>query len=379
MLPAQTASAQGNFPFGEAVCKARAYIYDQVNNPPNNTWGAYQCYGDPGFMLNPTVHAVRTPENNYVAPSEILRELRNQQSRAARLSDPVWLTGLKQAVCALEAQLPAAWQNGELLYTFGETYAELGDFPQAISRYRAALLASSPNERVPIRAIEQLANLEGRYAQALMTTTHDSRPDLAQDAVWNPEALLTQAEARLVNLNHLAATPERQAMLGSCYKRKAMFASAEARRTALQQAAASYEAADRLAKANGRTDFYHTLNQVTCWFLGETTVDKATRQTMLALLDQGQNPAAKPSSAEPDFWKRVAPADLALTRALVQGTIGTNPAAIQQLYAVAFDVGATARQRATVSAHIEFVSTMLEGKDDKAAAALRQLYKTLME
>ena len=54
-----------------------------------------------------------------------------------------------------------------MLTELGDTYAELGDFEEAILRYREALAASSPSERVPIRTVEQLANLEARFAVKL--------------------------------------------------------------------------------------------------------------------------------------------------------------------------------------------------------------------
>ena len=35
--------------FGDAVKTARRRTYD--GHPGSNTWGAYQCYGDPDFRL----------------------------------------------------------------------------------------------------------------------------------------------------------------------------------------------------------------------------------------------------------------------------------------------------------------------------------------
>ncbi|HMN27667.1 MAG TPA: CHAT domain-containing protein, partial [Caldilineaceae bacterium] len=44
--------AEQSLPFGEAVCAARRKLYDDPQLGRTNTWGAYQCYGDPGFILN---------------------------------------------------------------------------------------------------------------------------------------------------------------------------------------------------------------------------------------------------------------------------------------------------------------------------------------
>jgi hypothetical protein len=39
--------------FGRAVLEARRASYEQ--HPQSNTWGAYQCYGEPGYILTPTL------------------------------------------------------------------------------------------------------------------------------------------------------------------------------------------------------------------------------------------------------------------------------------------------------------------------------------
>ena len=39
-------------PFGDAVRTARMSVY-RSSETANNTWAAYQCYGDPGFQLAP--------------------------------------------------------------------------------------------------------------------------------------------------------------------------------------------------------------------------------------------------------------------------------------------------------------------------------------
>ena len=37
-------------PFGDAIKRARAETFKRY--PSVNTWGAYQCYGDPGYTLH---------------------------------------------------------------------------------------------------------------------------------------------------------------------------------------------------------------------------------------------------------------------------------------------------------------------------------------
>jgi hypothetical protein len=67
--------------FGEAVRSAREHIWDRY--PDANTWGAYQCYGEPAFRLNPSIETYRpAPPPAYLAPAELVADLDNLRSRA---------------------------------------------------------------------------------------------------------------------------------------------------------------------------------------------------------------------------------------------------------------------------------------------------------
>ena len=52
--------------FGESVQKAREVTYNNHNQ--SNTWGAYQCYGDPFFEIRPKEEATHIPQHHYVDP-----------------------------------------------------------------------------------------------------------------------------------------------------------------------------------------------------------------------------------------------------------------------------------------------------------------------
>ncbi|MFD1691447.1 CHAT domain-containing protein [Azotobacter chroococcum] len=67
--------------FGEAVLAARRETYERF--PHSNTWGAYQCYGDPGLLLpRPQQHysetRVQPIRYDFVSPREVLAELERQ-------------------------------------------------------------------------------------------------------------------------------------------------------------------------------------------------------------------------------------------------------------------------------------------------------------
>ena len=72
--------------FGNAVTRARQETYQF--QPDSNTWGAYQCYGDPGYRLlmdakvRARVKRARYEASDFLDTSELVVELGNLSSRA---------------------------------------------------------------------------------------------------------------------------------------------------------------------------------------------------------------------------------------------------------------------------------------------------------
>lgn len=66
--------------FGNAVKKARLTIYD-ANDTKNNTWGAYQCYGDPYYKLDQRQTKIKKEEYTYIIEEEVTIDLENLLNR----------------------------------------------------------------------------------------------------------------------------------------------------------------------------------------------------------------------------------------------------------------------------------------------------------
>ena len=101
-----------------------------------------------------------------VAAHEVLRELEEITRRAASPNREA-AKGDLDRVRRLVAALPSEWRTGKMLYTLGAAFGELGEFEEAIGYYQAAIRAPGTDEEVPFRTIEQLANLQVRYADEL--------------------------------------------------------------------------------------------------------------------------------------------------------------------------------------------------------------------
>ncbi|MEO0974767.1 MAG: CHAT domain-containing protein, partial [Pseudomonadota bacterium] len=150
--------------FGDAVIEARKQAYEAA--PDSNTWAAYQCYGNPQFRLVVRDHQARPfSYRRYVDASEAIVDLRNLTAMAHQGKEHTE----RQCQLGLESileQLPDAWtERSDVAVALAELHAELGDFQRAIDAYDTAIDGSGEGSNVPIRAIEQRANLRARHAE----------------------------------------------------------------------------------------------------------------------------------------------------------------------------------------------------------------------
>ncbi len=147
----------------------------------------------------------------------------------------------------LEKRCPPSWlaQPG-LQSALGATWRDLGEFDQARAAFLTAIQAEDKAGRVPIRDIEQLANVEARMGEKLAdeeiraaATKATGKTDDEAAAVTKPkgtsaESLIDLALTRLDGLDRLVSAQadpdqppsfvvnaERGALRGSAYKRKA--------------------------------------------------------------------------------------------------------------------------------------------------------------
>ena len=158
--------------FGNATLRARQAAYGVDDSTPageiarSNTWGAYQCYGDPDYRL-PTVKAdARNEPPSFIGVVEAV-----EAAQRVRDDANIWLSRDPQ----LEARLieiekfAAPWlQSGsaELRVALAEAWGELGDFDKAIAYYEAAVKGEDASFK--LKAVEQLANFRARKAVALL-------------------------------------------------------------------------------------------------------------------------------------------------------------------------------------------------------------------
>jgi tetratricopeptide (TPR) repeat protein len=366
---------------GEAVTAARRETWEQHRYA--NTWGAFQCYGDPDFRLGPAAQAV-VPEGGKLRPfasvDETVAELENVASDID-IAGIRPLEGALERLAAIETLCgERGWERAEgVPVHLARAYGAAGRLEKAIEWYASALACE--DRSLTVRDLEQLSNYESRSAVTRRRT----------DGSKHLEALQQQVEAAIRRLEWLmdepgactgngaappetaipgiraAATPERLALLGSAYKRLAWLSSGTARRKALEASRTAYEQGDALARAGGRFDPYVLANWVVAsvaagWYGRRCSA--SARKAMRERLDEAAAELEARLRVRSDFWESVCAVDIKVTRILLDGRLGAHAATAPILsdYRAARALG-NPREFESTRDQFEFLVAMAEGVD----------------
>lgn len=338
-------------PFGEAIFQARKKAY--AERPHRNTWGAYQAYGDPAYQLeapeasprnqrsSPTAPGAKPWEP--VAPMEVIDQLRQLELRITR--QPTADSKEDPVLSELPDHLRA---NAEIGMAQADVYSALGGSRRDDARrtYLEAIRNHQGGDGLPIRALEQLANLEARLGEQ----TNDE--SLVLTAIRRLEALIPLGSANpsgAAQPSDSEGPAEWQGLLGSAYKRLAALRArnlgaassgplaAEAFDTVLQPLNASIAAYGRA----GTTDPYQQLNH-----LALRAVRGLCDPPDAELIEEAQSLAKQlrhTPRKDASFWSGIAHADAQLVcglmdrRLAAKGSKGDRAAReVEQTYRDAF-------------------------------------------
>ena len=331
---------QEKFQFGDAVFEARRETYRKHGS--SITWGAYQAYGDPAWRLDPRAEptGASAEAGKFVTQEELIDQIERIRINIYRRREAVSQSVAASIATQLKQLLgrsPNRWlDEPEIKYTLAAAYADLGIkyFEQACKLYRDAIAAEDKMRRVPIAAIEQLANLESQLAEAR------EDPELAELAVARLRNLYQIAEGikdeGAIDMDK-AINVERASVMGSEYKRKAaIFASkilagdttrdtVSAFNCAVQASIAAYETG--MGKpGDARFDPYPALNALSLTALEGTS--KAGVAVCLACAEK----ANERFMLSPDVWNAVMAAEAYLVESLCRGTWSRDTNASEQSF-----------------------------------------------
>jgi CHAT domain/Tetratricopeptide Repeats-Sensor len=378
--------------FGKAVQAARAEVYEQF--PGVNTWGAYQCYGDPDYRLDDGHAGGGWEEKPYRAPAEVVADLENQLC-AIRMGWAGTTDVAEQGkrVAAMLERIPTKqrqeWlKRADINTALGLVYGEMANMETAGLQRDTALLDQAINAlsvaiaaeqaEMPVRALEQRANFRVKRAlQRWLAERGKAKARPRRSRANAPDASVTsdleEAIRDLEALVRMAGTAERFSLLGSAYKRAAwMQTEPTAVINALTNMANNYLQAFALASEN-KLDPYPLTNWVSAeamldWFKGEREAH-VYRNRIPGWCDQAVSDAAARQQTDPDFWNSVVEADCKLSLTLEQGRL--DEATVDEVvagYRQAMERGSSPRERGSVLEQLEFLLDMAQraGKTDIA-------------
>jgi hypothetical protein len=282
----------------------------------------------------------------------------------ARTADESEFEGLRRQLFDLMKQIPDDWLSlAAVQAAAGRAYGELDLFEQAMAAFKKSL--TMENSDVAFKTVEQLANLQCRYAVELARAPARNGKRAKKPAEQaEPQRLIAQAITLVESLIQVSAlsgveegTREQRALLGSAYKRLALISTGKDRREALQLMAEHYRAAYECAEKAGQPDSYSLLNLIVSRQLLRKLFPSRTKEAndLAELLNRADSIVKAKSGAERDFWDVVAYADYCLARSLVEETLPSQASQIVQAY---LDAGARAgspRENRSMLEHFEFL------------------------
>lgn len=248
-----------------AVADARERAY-QVGGG-TNTWAAYQCYGDPDWVLRRDGAGERAgllPDDYSNVGTEVSLSLALDRIIVQTVHQGRDLEEQRRSLLELERQFAAQWAHkGAVAERFAQAFVELGDVETGIAWYERAMEA--PDGLASLKAAERLANARSRRGWEIVDAARRASANGGFDAeARRGRDLIEQALALLTHLAAIRATPDRFILVGAARKRQALVSrvlghSAEVE-TALGRMKASYEEAVRLGLERGEEDLFHPMS-----------------------------------------------------------------------------------------------------------------------
>ncbi|MEP6584894.1 MAG: CHAT domain-containing protein, partial [Ginsengibacter sp.] len=221
--------------FGDAVQKARKTIYDNYHTA-NNTWGAYQCYGDPFYKFDNRVKQYKAFSPVYIISEEAeiaLYNLHNEMDLGHYDENDI----LTRLIAITQAVDKAELRNAAITGMEATIYADMYMYDMALASFQSVI--SMEQASFSVSTLEKYCNVRTKkIVSDLLKWTNDKKKATKQA---DPEKLLKenlkerakhtkQIEAVIRDLEmllNISETSERLSLLGSAYKRKAFISMEE--------------------------------------------------------------------------------------------------------------------------------------------------------
>ena len=203
------------YSFGDAVLAARKAVFEKYENI--NTWGAYQCYGDPFYTFKQIRRGPEQQKKDYVLAQEAEIDLANLLSQIeigkGLTEDYIYnLKSIQEKVDSAKVRTPSITEKEALIYF------ELRDFTSACSKFESLL--KMEDAAFSFSVTEKYYNAEAKLIVSEFKETLNS--GISEQERNNYLDRIGKVISHLDGLIKLSPTSRNYNILGSSYKRKAL-------------------------------------------------------------------------------------------------------------------------------------------------------------
>jgi transcription initiation factor IIF auxiliary subunit len=351
--------------FGDAIRKARKTIFDRYSYR-TNTWGAYQCYGDPFYTLD-VVPDTQEEKYEFVIEEEAEIELTNLLNRLeAGNYDPQRINKRMDAID--KAINVASVKNGRTLELQALIYSALDMYGMAIEKFKQLLQEEKAS--YSFSALEQYCNLRVKFSIQEMRKPGNKKDGYVQQ--------LKEVIPDLIALKQLSETPERLNILGSTYKRLGIASNPTQKKNAYIQAALYYKMAFEHKRNDAR--FYPLTNWLTIenalvlagihkWGAQLKAYSLPTKEEAITILKKELKTQQTKDIQQITYWDIIAVANLLLCLLLI-GEKSVKPETVLKAYKDAWKHAGNEGHKRTEIEYFEFLMDVLAISSSKNARAV---------
>jgi len=265
--------------FIEAIAQAREAVWANYGKQ-DKTWAAYQCYGDPDWVLKSGDEDPQTVsptdfnrESNIVSANSLILELESLKNKASSQGDEN--QSIHEQLQILESKFANRWGfQGEVARAFAIAWDAANHKDRAIEWYQQAI--SAEDGGASLKNLSELSNIKVRQALRKLDPARDGfsaehsssvSDDQYKQLLNKSREIIQQETQSLQRLVTIAPTMEFLCLCGSAQKRLAMLerkaGDPVAEREALEAMNGWYSKAEEFGlKAGLNNVFYASLNRM---------------------------------------------------------------------------------------------------------------------
>jgi hypothetical protein len=409
------------YTFGDSVKDARKVVFEKYGN--TNTWGAYQCYGDPFYRFEHLNREFKKKKVEYLISQEAEVDLENLKSELQIGKKPTdeYLKELEDIMAAVEKakiRTNTITEKEAIIYfelkVYDKACEKLGSllnkdeasfsFAVAEKYYNAMAKKIAGNFKTTFdkKSIE-LKTLEKEYKTLAKDETKTD--ELKNIEIKKQECLKSIQDERatclekiknviadLEALVHLLPSAERYNILGSSYKRQAFILEND-KQDSYKKAALNYQKA---------YSFYNNWYSLTNWLAMESALvmtgfhfwdsnmdnNKAeigyqlpTTNEVIRLLEASKTSLCF-TSERMSYWDMIAGINIGLCKYLIQFSEKSEKIELDNIYkeiSELWKIAGSKGKRFAEIEHIEFLTDALSGSKNKNATALKAKLEQLLK